>query len=206
MMHYCQNMDSVMQRSNEMAGIVAINEAIKQVMRIAGQINLAAINAMLIANKIGRGRSGFSVVSAELRDFSRRLSEAMALLMAQISELVRAMAVMIRMRKMMRLQLEARQTAGHYAHWDEVMRVKSVELLDTCTVIDDFRSQLMQSVGRANKLCAMGLSLSYSAKVEAVYGGKQVGALRQVSEGAESAIGSILGTLKQLAKQLEATQ
>lgn len=205
-MYFCQDMDGVMQRSNEMSGIVAINEDIKQVMRIAGQINLAAINAMLIANKIGRGRSGFSVVSAELRAFSRRLSEAMALLTAQISDLVREMAVMIRMRKMMRLQLEARQAAAHYAHWDEVLRDKSTELRRTCVSIGEFRSKLLQSVGRANKLCAMGLSLSYSAKVEAVYGGDQVGALRQVSQDAETAIDTILGTLKHLAKQLEAEQ
>jgi hypothetical protein len=205
-MQICQNVSAVMQRSNEMSGIVAINEDIKQVMRIAGQINLAAINAMLIANKIGRGLSGFSVVSAELRAFSRRLSEAMALLMAQISELVREMAVMIRMRKMMRLQLEARHTAAQYAHWDEVLRDKSSEIQHTCTAIGDFRGKLLQSVGRANKLCAMGLSLSYSAKVEAVYGGDQVAALRQVSEAAEASIGTILGTLKHIAKQLEATQ
>jgi hypothetical protein len=199
-------MDALMQRSNEMSGIVAINESIKQVMRIAGQINLAAINAMLIANKIGRGRSGFSVVSAELRAFSRRLSEAMAMLMTLISELVRGMAVMTRMRKMMRLQLEARHAAADYAHWDEVLRDKSAELRLTCTSIDAFRSKLLQSVGGANKLCAMGLSLSYSAKVEAVYGGDQVGALRQVSEDAETAIGTILSTLKHIAKQLGATQ
>jgi hypothetical protein len=205
-MQICQSVSAVMQRSNEMSGIVAINEDIKQVMRIAGQINLAAINAMLIANKIGRGRSGFGVVSAELRAFSRRLSEAMALLMAQISELVREMAVMIRMRKMMRLQLEARQAAAHYTHWDEVLRDKSIELQRTCVSIGEFRGKLLQSVGRANKLCAMGLSLSYSAKVEAVYGGDQVGALRQVSQDAEAAIDTILNTLKHLAKQLEGAQ
>ncbi|MFH2135565.1 MAG: hypothetical protein ABII81_10400 [Pseudomonadota bacterium] len=205
-MQVCRNVNAVMQRSNEMSGIVAINEDIKQVMRIAGQINLAAINAMLIANKIGRGRSGFSVVSAELRAFSRRLSEAMTLLMAQISDLVREMAVMIRMRKMMRLRLEARQSAAHYVHWDEVLRDKSAELQHTCTAIVDFRSSLLQSVGRANKLCAMGLSLSYSAKVEAVYGGDQIAALRQVSQDAESAIDTILSTLKHIAKQLEAAR
>jgi hypothetical protein len=205
-MQICQNVNAVMQRSNEMSGIVAINEDIKQVMRIAGQINLAAINAMLIANKIGRGRSGFGVVSAELRAFSRRLSEAMAVLLAQISDLVREMAVMIRMRKMMRLQLEARRAASHYAHWDAVLRVKSAEVQHACASIDDFRGKLLQSVGRANKLCAMGLSLSYSAKVEAVYGGDQVSALRQVSQDAEAAIDNILSTLKHLAKQLEAEQ
>lgn len=205
-MNFNQDIVAVMQRSNEMSGIVAINEDIKEVMRIAGQINLAAINAMLIANKIGRGLSGFSVVSAELRAFSRRLSEAMHLLMAQISELVRGMAVMIRMRKMMRLQLDARHSAAHYRHWDEVLRGKSDELQRTRRSIGDFRSKLQQSVVAANKLCAMGLSLSYSAKVEAVYGGDQVAALRQVSEDAETAIGTILGTLKNIAKQLEASR
>lgn len=191
------------QRSHELLHMVSINEDIKAVMRIAREINLAAINAMLIANKIGS--SGFSVVSSELRAFSQRLSEAMESLLAYVSMLVQEVAGVIRLNKAMELQQATRSLATHYVHWDAMLTRKSNEFARNHESIARFRQKLGWAVSKANKLCVMGQSLSNSAKIEAVYGGVQAGALRNVSEQVESSISEILSTLNKLGQQLEAT-
>jgi hypothetical protein len=173
-------------------------------MRIANEINLAAINAMLIANKIGRSSSGFSVVSAELRAFSNRLNEAMHILMAHVSKLVHQVAGMMRMSKALHQQQAMWSVANNRQYLEAVLQHKTRSLAETGSFLRAQQGQLASAIARATKLCVMGLSLSYSAKIEAVYGESQAGALKQVSEGVEYAITSILLTLKRLDKQLEA--
>lgn len=187
----------------ELDAVVGINEDIKEVMRIANGLNLAAINAMLIAKKIGDASSGFSVVSAELRTFSRRLSEVMSRLMELVSALVREVAGMIRLDKALSLQQATRAAATHYPHWEAMWQRKSEELARSGTAVLNCRANLTSALARADKLCVMGQSLSYSAKIESVYGGEQAGALKHVSEGVEASVREILSTLQKLAGQLE---
>lgn len=187
----------------ELDAVVGINEDIKEVMRIADGLNLAAINAMLIAKKIGDASSGFSVVSAELRTFSRRLSGVMFQLMQLVSALVREVAGMIRLDKALSLQQATRATATHYPHWEAMWRRKSGEFARCRAAVLDCRASLTTALARADKLCVMGQSLSYSAKIESVYGGEQAGALKHVSEGVEASVREILSILQKLAGQLE---
>ena len=189
------------QRSEELLRIVAINEDIKAVMRIANEINLAAINARLISNKIGS--SGFSVVSSELRAFSRRLNDAMQTLVEYVSALVREVAGMIRLNKALKLQQATQASAANYVHWDAMLTRKSGEIARNSESVGRSRQRLAGAVSRANKLCVMGQSLSYSAKIEAVYGGVQAASLKNVSEHVEASIGEILHTLNNLDRQLE---
>ena len=188
------------QRPGELLRMVSINEDIKVVMRIAKEINLTAINAMLISNKIGS--SGFGVVSSELRIFSRRLNEVMHSLLECVSMLVREVAGMIRLDKAMQVQQATQARAPHYTYWDAMRMRKASELKRNHASVECFRLKLALAVNKANKLCVMGRSLSYSAKVEAVYGGEQANALKQVSEQVEGAICGILGTLAKLDRQL----
>ena len=164
---------------------------------------LAAINAMLIANKIGKSSSGFSVVSSELRAFSKRLSEAMHILMAHVSKLVHQVAGMIRMSKALHQQQAMRSIANNRQYLQAVLEYKTRRLAETGSSLRTHQGQLAHAITRATKLCVMGLSLSYSAKIEAVYGESQAVALKQVSEGVEQAIASILHTLNKLERQLE---
>lgn len=185
-----------------LSAVVGINEDIKEVMRIATGLNLAAINAMLIAKKIGDASSGFSVVSAELRTFSQRLSEVMYRLMELVSALVGEVAGMIRLSKAVSLQQLTRDVATHYLHWGAMWQRKTLELARSRESIRSCRDNLASALMRADKLCVMGQSLSYSAKIESVYGGEQAGALRHVSEGVEASVREILSILQRLVKQL----
>ncbi len=180
---------------HELLRAVAINEDIKSVMRIANEINLSAINAMLVSNKIGKASSGFGVVSTELRAFSRRLSETMYLLLAYVSDLVRELAGVIRRNKALKLQKAAQAGAAHGVHWDRGIARKLSELAQSHELIGHCRQKLALAVSRANKLCIMGQSLTYAAKIESVYGGEQARALKHVSEHVEKCISEILATL-----------
>lgn len=196
------NMNAV--RAGDLPLMVAINEDIKTIMRISREINLAAINAMLISKKIGTATNGFNVVSGELRMFSGRLGDAMQTLQEDVSVLVSEAASLVRLNKAMALQKATREGAPHYVHWNEMLRRKAAAFERSCAAVWGSRERLARAVGRANKLCVMGVSLSYSAKVEAVYGAAQSQALRQVSNDVEASIGDILRTLGKLQKQLEA--
>lgn len=191
------------QAGNGLPLIVEINEQIKEILRVSNEINLAAINAMLIANKIGKGKSGFGVVSSELRIFSAQLSETMQVLLGYVSALVHEMAGMIRLSKVLQLQQAACDGSQHAACLNGVVQRKRDELAQHETARKQHRAKLVVAVSRATKLCVMGLSLSYSAKIEAVYGASQAGALKQVSEGVERSISAILQTLEKLEKELE---
>lgn len=186
-----------------LGAVVGINEDIKEVMRIANGLNLAAINAMLIAKKIGDASSGFSVVSAELRTFSQRLSEVMYRLMELVSALVSEVAGMIRLTKAVSLQQLTRDVAKHYLHWGAMWQRKTLELARSRESIRACRDDLSSALMRADKLCVMGQSLSYSAKIESAYGGGQAGALKHMSEGVEASVCEILTILQRLVKQLE---
>jgi len=183
--------------------IVEINEQIKDILRISNEINLAAINAMLIANKISKGKSGFGVVSSELRIFSTQLSEAMQVLLGYVTVLVQEMAGQIRLNKVLQLQQAACAGSQQAACLGGVVQSKLDGLAERDTARKQHHDKLVAAVTRAKRLCVMGLSLSYSAKIEAVYGESQAGALKQVSEGVEHAISAILQTLEKLEKQLE---
>jgi hypothetical protein len=198
------DMDMSVAQAGDLPMMVAINEDIKTIMRISREINLAAINAMLIAKKIGTSTNGFNVVSAELRMFSSRLGDAMQVLQQDISVLVAEAAGLVRLHKAMALQRATQDGSPHYRHWDEMLRRKATAFERNCAAVWGSRERLARAVGRANKLCVMGVSLSYSAKVEAVYGAAQAQALRQVSSDVEASIGDILRTLGKLQKQLEA--
>ena len=56
--------------SSELAGFVRLNEGIKGVVLIAFQINIMALNAILLSHRAGEVALGFGVISKELRTLS----------------------------------------------------------------------------------------------------------------------------------------
>jgi hypothetical protein len=63
--------------SSELAGFVRLNEGIKGVVLIAFQINIMALNAILLAHRAGEVALGFGVISKELRSLSVELTGLM---------------------------------------------------------------------------------------------------------------------------------
>lgn len=189
--------------ADDLRRVVTVNEEIKKVIRISSEVNLVALNAMLVAKRSGEGSRGFAVVSSELRMFSRKLEEAMTGLGAMVFGLVgdaAAMQKQIRERRHWLNTMEGGDAARDLAqpmlrHKEESMR------LTEQTIRRDWR-RLQLQLGRALQLCETGGSLSRSAKIKAVYGGEMSATLKQVANQIEETVNQIFVTLKLLRGQL----
>lgn len=178
--------------------VVEVNEGIRTVIGISRQVNLVAINAMIVAKQAGAQASGFRVVSSELRRFSRQLDGLMQELDRFIYLLVHSVA-------------ESARVHRHRHHLDGIAADSpaAVAIAPARAHIDADRERVdaeslvrWRDLGfhldRALRLCGTGVALSRAAKIEAVYASTLSGDLRQVAGEIEAAILSILDTLKAL--------
>ena len=90
------------QQASDLSKSVAINQGLKQVVDISHQINLVAMNAILVAKRAGTQSAGFKVVAMELRLFSQKMEESMAKLSLMIFQLVRRIAALRKLEKNLR--------------------------------------------------------------------------------------------------------
>lgn len=183
--------------------VVSANEEIKKVIRISAEVNLVALNAMLVAKRSGAKSRGFAVVSSELRVFSRNLESAMTGLGVLIFGLVRDAAAMQKQNRERRHFCTA-MAQGEKAHElvGPMLLRKEETIRETGQAIRQDWHMLQLQLSRALQLCETGGSLSRSAKIEAVYGGDMSVTLKQVAYQIEQTINDIFATLKILRLQL----
>lgn len=178
---------------------VAINEDVKRVAGISRAVNLAALNAMLIAKRSGRAAAGFGVVSVELRTFSQRLDQVMADVGRTVEVLVHDAARLCQQRHR---QIVLERTACD---------VLAATLADKAAVIARIEDEIAVSnqllatgLGKALRLCATGGAISRSAKIESVSCREFAVDLKQVSDQVEQAIAGMMDIVKRLHAQLSA--
>lgn len=199
-------MNNELQYQVDFRRMVETNEEIKRIVGVSSAVNMAALNAMFIAKKAGQSALGFGVVSADLRVFSKQLEAAMSGLTGQIFALLGAVSSHARQWKTYRAHLTAARGSKHSGHYLEAL----LEALERAmeqrkSEILSGQQQLFAGLGRARKLCGMGVAISRAAKIEAVYGNALASGLKQVSEEVEQSISDILATLKVLERQLAAS-
>ncbi|MEW6563288.1 MAG: hypothetical protein AB1400_08685 [Pseudomonadota bacterium] len=184
--------------------MIVVNESIKEVIRVSAALNMVAINAMLVAKRAGVRSSGFSVVSSELRSFSRKLIEEMHRLGEEIAVLVRDTADLQKLERMHRLLDATLAQHAVNAGYLAAARQRNREVLQAVAqnVEADVR-HLLLLLTRSMKLCDTGYTLARSAKVEAVYGGEMSHALRQVADRIEASVTPITPLLKSLCANLK---
>lgn len=203
-------MDTVKQQAVETASqaanlrqAVKANEDVKKVIRISSEVNLVAINAMLVAKRSGERSRGFGVVSSELRLFSRKLESAMARLGTLIFGLVRDASAMQKQSRGRRHLLNTMAQSGRVKELVEPMLMRKEDAVrKTGHIIETNWQTLQFHLARALQLCETGNALVRSAKIEAVYGGDMSMTLGQVATQIEEAVNEILATLKQLQSNL----
>lgn len=66
---------------NKLASIIHVNEEIKRIVKISHDINMLALNAIILSYQAGGCAVGFGVIANELRLFSKTLSDVMRSLM-----------------------------------------------------------------------------------------------------------------------------
>lgn len=189
--------------ADDLRRLVRANEGIKHVIRISSEVNMVALNAMLVAKRSGERSRGFAVVSSELRVFSRKLEGAMTVLGSLVFGLVRDAAAMQKQNRERRLWLETMaQGVAMRNRLQPMLRRKEESMRVSGLEIRHDWSRLQLQLGRALQLCETGGSLSRSAKIEAVYGGEMSAALKQVATRIEETVNEIFATLKLLRGQL----
>jgi methyl-accepting chemotaxis protein len=189
------------QQASDLSKSVAINQGLKQVVDISHQINLVAMNAILVAKRAGAQSSGFKVVAMELRIFSQKMEESMAKLSLMIFQLVRRIAALRKLEKNLRSITTTIQknTKGADQFGNAFMhKQEAYQQLKDAT--DQEWQTLEKEIRRSLNLCSSGAMLSHNARIEAAYGGSMLADMQQVAGRIEEIMNQAIFHLKQLTK------
>jgi len=169
-----------MQRENDLVLIVRVNEDIKAVVRLARQINMLALNAILVARRAGAVAMGFGVIADELRSFSLTLTQSMQSLMMLSYESIQIVSAHQRQQRATAL-LE--QVSAQLAQTDFYNRAVQSDLGGS-----NLQHSLLQTFGALEQLILdaedvsrFGTVISRSLKIEATYGQGFTALLGQIS-------------------------
>ena len=188
--------------------VVRVAADIRQVVDHARLVNLTALNAMLSSRNADGRAIGFGVVTAELRNVAAHLVDTMDLLTAEVSRVVRGVALRAR-REQTRRHLERAAQAGNgeCAWLSEAWQRIDADVAQTEATLARQHEQLARLAQRAQRSCEMGLVLSNNARIEAAYGGPLAPRLRLVAEQLGDTIRAVSSSLAAVQKDLnEATR
>jgi hypothetical protein len=184
--------------------VVRANAGIRAVIEMSRRVSLVAINASLVAKQAGTQARGFGVVSRELREFSAKLEGQMQALDQLIAEAVMGLAEAAKENRRARQLRLAQDGSADCASLERSMARVDARLAEANLVNSSRWLDLVQRLRLILRQCGIGAALARSAKVEAVYGGSAVGALRQVAQEIEESVGDIQATLARLNREVEA--
>ncbi len=178
---------------------VSINENLKQVIAMSREINVVAINALLISKRAGDKSAGFRVVALELRAFSEKICDVMDHLGQLIFRLVRSTAELLKQEKSLAL---LQQTASKCEVAPAALLRHVQQLQDTHEQVQLAKEkewqQLVVEVQRSLPLCRSAAMLSNNGRIEAAYGNKMLAEMEQISRQIDEVILQIIDQLKQL--------
>lgn len=174
--------------TGEFQRMIGVNETLKEIVGMSRQVEMSAVNAMLIARRAGASAVGFGVVSGELRHFSRRLEGMVHALTEQLFALVSEMAHSgIRSRRQ-HLLLEAAQLAECEGCLASAIGGNERRMAEQAEAIREAQGGLQAHLGRAVRLCDGGLNIARAARIEAVHGNAHTAGLRQVASEVDAVI------------------
>lgn len=185
--------------SQQLASFVRLNEGIKGVVLIAFQINIMALNAILLSHRAGEVALGFGVISKELRTLSVELTGLMQALSADAYLAVNLISDQLRReRRQQLLQTTQTQLQRPSAALDAVVAERKALFLARAQQVREVRLRLLDQLEEARKLCQFGTAISRSAKIEAAYGREYGRALAEVSQEFDQKIQTILPSIETL--------
>lgn len=181
---------------------VSINESLKAIIAVADEIDLVAINAVLVAKRAGALSAGFHVVAVELRLFSNRVEQSMSLIGELINGLVRRIAELSKQDRRLRIWLAASARMG--GGLDATLAVKQGQLSALADASHSDWQQLRLEIRGALSLCRYGIMLSNNGRIEASYGGTLLPEMSNIVGRIEDIVGQAVSSLKQLNATLNA--
>lgn len=184
---------------SDLSKSVAINQGLKHVVDISHQINLVAMNAILVAKRAGAQSAGFKVVAMELRLFSQKMEDSMAKLSSMIFQLVRRIAALRKLEKNLRSITVTIQKNAESAHqFGDAFTLKQDAYLQLQEATDQEWCTLEKEILRSLNLCSSGAMLTHNARIEAAYGGSMLTDMQQVAARIEDIMSQAIFHLKQL--------
>lgn len=185
--------------SGELASFVRLNEGIKGVVLIAFQINIMALNAILLAHRAGEVALGFGVISKELRTLSVELTGLMQELSSDSYQAVNRISDLLRQERRYRLLQAARNAVARPTpSLEAVLAEREAAFAEVGHSVKEVRLRLLDRLEEARKLCQFGTAISRSAKIEAAYGREYGRALAEVSQEFDQKIQNILPSIEVL--------
>ncbi|WP_338844990.1 hypothetical protein V8J88_15000 [Massilia sp. W12] len=149
---------------------VAINEAMQMVSERARDLNLVALNALLVSKRIGRESAGFRVVAEELRSFSVRVQDILLELQSLVFQSVQRQAASLKLKRRINLLSKVEQDEGRDI-WLKTVLGQLLEQQGRHGVDEkDYQSSLQYQLARCLALCRSGAMLAHNGKIEANLG------------------------------------
>ncbi|HWV39979.1 MAG TPA: methyl-accepting chemotaxis protein [Vulgatibacter sp.] len=190
--------------SQQLATIVGLTEGIKGVVAIASQINVMALNAIVLSQRAGEIAQGFGVISKELRALSMELTSLMNALSADAFTVVNLVSDQLRRERRYQL-LRAAQLVlpDPSAPLNRVLAEQQTRFQSCTQEVHERRLCLLDRLEEARKLCRFGTAISRSAKIEAAFGQGFRSALGGVSQDFDKTIQTILPSIEALIDKVE---
>lgn len=184
---------------NALEQFAHIAREIKRVAHLAGDIELTAINGMIMANKSGEATSGFGVAAHEIQVLSLfflHVTQELTRLIYQMAYLVgKGVNQAHRMRLLNETALGNERSKRYISYACENGERKiSSEAIE----IRQSAHEVMRWLKRADTQCIFGTSLGFAGKLEAVYDTQMSESLRQVSVEVQDSMVELLEILKSL--------
>lgn len=150
---------------SEFISVTLINEQLKQIILLSRRVYLTVLNAMLLSRRFDSKSRGFSSVTRELQQFSKRLNEHVDRVELDITQLISDSARSVKVRRMKELYESAMHNAGTALSaqqrlvaldqiqrlWGDIERFKSISSHQVQTTL----SKLPDHYGIGNNLSVL---------------------------------------------------
>lgn len=182
---------------------VFINEILKKVIDIACQIDLVALNAVLIAKRAGSESAGFHVVALELRSFGQKIEHEMAVLEKLIQLNVLHIAALLKLKKNLSL-LNLAMLKNDQAKMllQERYAIAEKNLQKEVDVSHAAWDRLAREIRSALSLCRRGAVLSNNGRIEATYGKTMLEDMQYIVTRIDEIMNQAVNGLKSLSETL----
>lgn len=162
--------------------VVRIGEGMREVVRRAREVNIAALNARLASRRQGERALGFAVAATALREVAGGLTEDMDALTAELSAMVHGLAT--RSRQARTLAHFGRAAALHpsAATRLDALQSQCLARLEAADArLHRRHAMLARRLAAAQRRCESGLAITRSATIEAAHGGTAAAGLALVA-------------------------
>lgn len=196
-----------MKKNNDLRGFAAISREIGHIAHIAGDIELTAINGMLMVKNSASSTTGFGVAAHEIQGLSLyfiEVTQNLSRLVYQMSYLVGNGMNLERRMRILNATAACHERGQMFISTAcegrrKVLNVNAMHIRQSA-------NEVLRLLQRAERQCLVGIALGRAGKIEAVYGAATAGRLRQVATEVQDRMGEMMERLKSVMTAVQVWQ